>query len=86
MSERTRYSSDEVCRQEVGMHERIRSVLSEGPRSVPQLATALERPAAEVMVWIMAMRRYGQIVESAEPDDDDFYEYALATPHQEEPS
>jgi len=38
-------------------------------------------PSNEVMTWLMGMRRYGLVVESAEANDDDYFTYRAAKAH-----
>jgi predicted transcriptional regulator len=45
------------------MRRRILAVLESGPRTVPELATALDQPSHEVMVWLMGLRKYGWVAE-----------------------
>lgn len=71
-------SSLEVCREEMSMHASVAEVLREGERTVPELAEALGAPVPEVMIWLMGMRRYGLVVESAEPNEDEYFTYRLA--------
>ncbi len=53
----------------------IRAALSDGPRSVPEIARACELPPPKAMWHVMAMRRYGEVVEAGERDD--YVLYAL---------
>jgi hypothetical protein len=62
----------------MAMHAVVADALRQGERTVPELAEALCAPVAEVMVWLMGMRRYGLVVESAEANDDDYFTYRLA--------
>jgi DNA-binding IclR family transcriptional regulator len=67
----------EVLRDEMLMRDRIIGLLQEGPMTVPDLAEALGHPSHEVMRWVMAMRRYGTIVEMPKNRADDYYQYRL---------
>jgi predicted Rossmann fold nucleotide-binding protein DprA/Smf involved in DNA uptake len=68
----------EVLRDELYMRDRIIGLLREGPKTVPDLAEALGHPSHEVVRWVMAMRRYGTIVEMPKNRADDYYQYRLA--------
>jgi predicted Rossmann fold nucleotide-binding protein DprA/Smf involved in DNA uptake len=68
----------EVLRDEMFIRDRIIDLLQEGPMTVPDLAEALGHPSREVMRWVMAMRRYGTIVEMPKNRADDYYQYRLA--------
>lgn len=71
----------EVIREETWMRRRILKELEAGPRTVPELAEALGRPAHEVMFWVMGLRKYGHLAEIKEPDDDGYFRYR-ATPRE----
>ncbi len=45
------------------MRDRLLELLADGPMTVPELAAAARLPAAEVMVWVMGLRKYGHVVE-----------------------
>ncbi len=65
----------EIIRDEPLMHRPILEALAAGPRTIPEIAEALGRPAHEVVYWVMGMRRYGFVVESPEADDEGFFHY-----------
>lgn len=69
---------DEVLRDEMVMRDRIKAVLGAGPLTIPDIAEALGVPAWETTLWVMAMRRYGQLKEMPKERADDYYQYALA--------
>lgn len=64
----------EIVREEPLMRRRILEVLAEGPRTVPEVAAAIDAPSDEVMFWMMGMRKYGYLVEQ-ELTDDGYYRY-----------
>lgn len=53
----------EVVRDEPLMRDRLLGLLVGGPLTVPELAEAAGLPPAEVMVWVMGLRKYGYVVE-----------------------
>lgn len=53
----------------------IRAALSEGPRTVPEVARACAIPPPAAMWHVMAMRRYGEIIDAGERGD--YVLYAL---------
>ncbi|MGC8509817.1 MAG: MarR family transcriptional regulator [Acidimicrobiales bacterium] len=77
MSEGRLRDRREVIREEPAMHARIIRALAEGPRTIPQIAAAMGEPPNEVLLWVMGMRRYRQIVEVPDADDEGFFAYAL---------
>ena len=68
----------EVMRDEMLMHERIRGLLAEKPKTIPELAEALGAPSWEVTLWVMGMLRYGLVKEMPKSRADDYYPYAPA--------
>jgi predicted Rossmann fold nucleotide-binding protein DprA/Smf involved in DNA uptake len=65
----------EVMREEPVMHTRILDALADGPLTVPQIATAIEAPADEVVFWVMGMRRYGWLAEVKGSEADGYFQY-----------
>ncbi|MDO8108473.1 hypothetical protein Q6348_14845 [Isoptericola sp. b441] len=76
-TERSLRDPREVIREEMTMHAVIKAALADGPLTVPELASAIGRPAEEVLYWVMGMRRYGHVVEMPEADDEGYFPYAL---------
>jgi predicted Rossmann fold nucleotide-binding protein DprA/Smf involved in DNA uptake len=68
----------EVMRDEWVMRDKIVAALTDGPKTVPEIAEALGQPLPEVMLWVMAMRRYGAVAEKGRPDEDGYFHYQLA--------
>ena len=67
----------EVMRDEMAMHCHLLAALEDGPKTVPEIAQAMGHPSHEVMYWVMAARRYGLVKESSQPNEDDYFAYAL---------
>jgi len=67
----------EVMRDEMVMKDKIVALLRDGPKTVPDIARALEYPGREVMFWVMAMWRYGVLVETGKANADGYFEYKL---------
>ena len=67
----------EVFRDEMVERDRVAEVLKTGPKTLPEIATALGAPAPEVTKWVMAMRRYGRIRDLPKARADDYYRYEL---------
>jgi len=44
----------------------LREALREGPKSVPELAALINQEKSTTLWHVMAMRRYGEVVEAAE--------------------
>jgi len=67
----------EVMRDEMVVKNSIVSLLSDKPKTIPEIAVALQYPGSDVMYWVMAMWRYGYIEETGKPNDDGYYTYRL---------
>ena len=65
----------EVVREEPVMRARILAALADGPRTVPEIASAIGSPTYEVLFWVMGMRRYGWLREVKEPAVDGYFRY-----------
>jgi hypothetical protein len=57
------------------IRKKLREILAGGPRTVPDLAAAAELPTAETLWFVMAMKKYGEVVEGDLRGG--YYEYAL---------
>jgi hypothetical protein len=68
----------EVLRDEMVMRPKIAVLLREGPKTIPEIAEALDCPGHEVALWVMAMRRYGSVGELPKAKADDYFRYRLA--------
>jgi predicted Rossmann fold nucleotide-binding protein DprA/Smf involved in DNA uptake len=67
----------EVVQDEMIMRDHIAALLTDGPKTIPELAAALDYPSHEVTVWLFAMRRYGRVEEVGRPDVDGYFKYEL---------
>jgi hypothetical protein len=68
---------NEVMRDEMVERDRIAVLLQSGPKTLPEIAHALEAPEFEVTKWVMAMRRYGRVRDLPKSRADDYYRYEL---------
>jgi predicted transcriptional regulator len=67
----------EILRDEWIMKDRVAAVLADGPKTIPEIAELLGAPSPEVTQWVMAMRRYGRLVEMPKGKADDYFQYKL---------
>jgi hypothetical protein len=67
----------EIVRDEQVMRRRILAVLADGPLTVPEIATAVDRPTHEVMFWVMGLRKYGWVGEIKEVTDEGYFRYQV---------
>jgi len=65
----------EIVRDEQLMRAVILKVLAKGPMTIPEIASTLDRPAPEVMFWVMGMRKYALVREVKEVGDDGYFRY-----------
>ena len=75
MNSRIEPDAAEVMRDEMIMKDRILALLSESPKTVPEVAESLESSVHSTLVWIMAMWRYGSVEETGKPDSEGYYHY-----------
>lgn len=75
MKRKTMRNLAEVLRDEMYMKNRLIDVLKEKPKTIPEIAAELDCPPSEVTMWVMAMRRYGAIVDLPKERADDYYRY-----------
>ncbi len=73
----------EIVHDEMIMKDRIALILNGGPRTIPELAEALGYPGHEVVIWLFAMRRYGQVQAVGRPDVDGYFKYELIQRREE---
>ena len=71
----------EVLRDEMIMKDRIVAVLREEPKTIPELAEALGYPSHEVVVWVMALWRYGTVAEMKRGRSEEYFKYTLSSSH-----
>jgi hypothetical protein len=65
----------ELTRRQATIRKQLARALQDGPRTVPEIAAASGFPTHEVFWHLMAMKKYGDIVEGEERDG--YFEYAL---------
>jgi hypothetical protein len=68
----------EIVHDEMIMKDRIAKILKDGPQTIPELAEAIGYPSHEVVIWLFAMRRYGEVEVVGKPDVDGYFKYELA--------
>jgi hypothetical protein len=65
-----------VMRDEMLRRDEILRLLHEGPKTIPEVAQALAAPTEDVVLWMMAMRRYGLLAETGRPNTEGYFAYA----------
>lgn len=68
----------EVLRDEMVMKDRIVDLLREEPKTIPEMAEALGYPSHEVLLWVMALWRYGTVVEVEKKRTEEYFQYKLS--------
>jgi hypothetical protein len=79
MSDTGKISRDigEIVHDEMIMKDRIAKILQDSPQTIPELAEAMGHPSHEVVIWLFAMRRYGEVDVVGKPDVDGYFKYGL---------
>ncbi|MBT3296308.1 MAG: hypothetical protein HN919_08825 [Verrucomicrobia bacterium] len=67
-----------IVQDEMIMTDRIAALITQEPRTIPELAALLEAPTYEINVWLAAMRRYGSVEAVGRADVDGYFKYELA--------
>jgi len=62
-------------RRQNAMRRRLLDALGEGPKTIPELAQGLGRPAHEVLWHVMGLRKYGKVAEGEACDG--YFRYEL---------
>lgn len=71
------HSLAEVLRDEMLARDRVKAILQNGRKTIPETAEALAAPTREVTLWVMAMCRYGVLTEVPKSRADDYFRYSL---------
>jgi hypothetical protein len=67
----------EIVHDEMIMKDRIAEILKDGSQTIPEIAEAMRYPSHEVVIWLFAMRRYGEVEAVGKPDVDGYFKYKL---------
>jgi hypothetical protein len=73
----------EIVHDEMIMKDRIAKLLKKDPQTIPELALAMGYPSHEVVIWLFAMRRYGEVEVVGKPDVDGYFKYELVKQQDE---
>lgn len=75
----------QALRDEMYLKDQIVAILSESPKTIPQITEALgEYPIHEVVSWVAALWRFQVLEETGKPDADGFYAYELRSDGESE--
>jgi hypothetical protein len=64
-------------RDEMVVRDQIAAFVAGGARTIPEIAEYLESPRREVMIWVMAMWRYGILRDTGTVDEEGYFRYEL---------
>jgi len=67
----------ELVKQQTKMKKMVLDAFRDEPKTVPEVAKALNSATSEAMYWVMALKKYGFIEETEEITDDGYYKYQL---------
>jgi hypothetical protein len=70
-------SYSEIMRDEMVVRDDIAAFVVDGPKTIPEIAHHLGHPTHEVVIWVMAMWKYGTLRETGKPDTEGYYSYEL---------
>jgi DNA-binding IclR family transcriptional regulator len=65
----------EIIRDEHVARAQILAAVADGALTVPEIAEATGHPTAEVVFWVMGMRKYGYLTEIREATDEGYFRY-----------
>jgi len=68
-----------LLREQKQIEQAISRALGESPKTIPEIAAAVGRPAHEVLWFVAAMRKYGLVVEAGMNGDYPLYRQAKGT-------
>jgi hypothetical protein len=74
---KTRRDIREIVHDEMIMKDRVAKILKDGSHTIPELSEAMGYPSHEVVIWLFAMRRYGEVEVVGKPDVDGYFKYKL---------
>jgi predicted Rossmann fold nucleotide-binding protein DprA/Smf involved in DNA uptake len=57
--------------------KQIKAQISDTAKTVPEIAQAIEMPTSQVLLYIVGLKKYGEIVEADK--DGDYFRYGLAS-------
>ena len=66
-----------IVQDEMIMKDRIAEILKTGPKTIPELSTAIGYPSYEVTIWLSAMLRYNEVEAIGRVDVDGYFKYGL---------
>jgi predicted transcriptional regulator len=67
----------QTARQEYTMRVRMLDVLRGGPKTIPEIAAALNIAPHEATWWLMGYVRYGFVAATEETTDGGYYKYKI---------
>jgi predicted transcriptional regulator len=65
-----------LLKEQQATRKKIKDVMKEGPKTIPEIATASELPADEVLWYVTAMKKYGLAEEVGMSGE--YYQYELS--------
>ncbi len=70
-------SQSEIMRDEMVVRDDIAAFVAREPRTIPEIAQHLGAPRHEVVIWTMAMWKYGILRDTGRADEDGYFRYEL---------
>jgi hypothetical protein len=67
-----------LIKEQSGTMKKIKEYLSGEGATIPEIAEKTGMPTSEVLWFVMALKKYGQVIEG--PKEEDYFKYQLAAP------
>jgi hypothetical protein len=67
-----------LIKEQSGSIKKIKEFLKEDGATIPEIAEKTGMAASEVLWFVMALKKYGQVIEG--PKKEDYFKYQLAAP------
>jgi hypothetical protein len=67
-----------LIKEQSTVFKKIKEALTGEGKTVPEIARITGMPSAQVLWVVMALKKYGQVIEDVK--DGDYFKYQLATP------
>ena len=74
----TAKAAQQIVKENNAIRKLIRNALKKEPHTVPQLAEETGLATADVLWHVVAMLKYGAVVEVGMDEDEEYYMYSLA--------
>ncbi len=67
-----------LIKEQSSIFKKIKEALKEDGKTVPEIASETGFPSSQVLWFVMALKKYGQVIEGVK--DGDYFKYQLTNP------